>query len=80
MALNLAPTLNQAKVIKRHMNCDVSEQWTDPCEAKDVTKKRKLLNIQCVEIVFMLVCERHRKLGAIKEMGLRDTDQEKECY
>lgn len=29
LALNLAPTLKQAEVIKRHMNYDVSEQRTD---------------------------------------------------
>lgn len=39
LTLNLAATLNQAKVIKRHMNCDVSEQWTDPCETKGVNTK-----------------------------------------
>lgn len=56
LALNLAPTLNQAKVIKRNMNCDASEKWQNPSGTKDVsTEKLQLLRYHILKL-FVCFC------------------------
>ncbi len=84
LALNLAPSLKQAKVIKRNMNCDASEKWQTPSVTQDENmEKLRLLSVLSDTIFcncfFMLLCEQHRKIGAIEAIGLHDTGQEKEC-
>lgn len=70
--LNLALTLYQAKVIKRNINCDASENM----------ENFKLLSVLSDTIFFfncfllLLLCKRHRKMGTIEEMGLHDIQRE----
>lgn len=78
LAFNLALTLNQVKVIKRNMNCDASEKWQTTSETIDWSCW-VFCQMLHVEIVFLLMCEQHRKMGAIEEIGLDDTGREKEC-
>lgn len=78
MALNLAQTLKQEKVIKRNMNCDASEKWQIPSETKDVNVVEvRLLNVLLDAALFYLCGEKNRNMAAIGEMGLYDTTETK---
>lgn len=53
LALNLAPTLNQAEVIKRNMNCGASEKWqTPPVKQKDVNMEKLMLPSVLSDTIF----------------------------
>lgn len=81
LALNLAPTLNQAKVIKRNMNCDSSEKWQTPSETKKC-EYGKSEAAECfvryiLKLFFCFCVNSTEKWEQLKKMGLHDTGWER---
>lgn len=70
LALNLAPTLNRAEVIKRHMNYDVSERRTDPLWDKrreHTHKKEADEDTICLNCFFCFCVKGAEKLERLKK-------------
>lgn len=69
MALNLAPTLDRAGLIKRHMNYDVSEQRTDPL--RDKRREHKIKGVDedtiCLNCFFCFCVKGTEKLERLKK-------------